>query len=89
MNNSTDDNEFHKFSMVVYERSGSIEVKFVGDASLNGMLALQLTITRIISSNFGDNIPDDAVLLQGQIFNSSLRLAKMFGHDGECVISLE
>jgi hypothetical protein len=83
MSEANEDNELCKLTIVVVTRTGSTQVNFDGEASLPALTSLQLSVTKLISSNFDAKISDDAVLLQGQIVNSALRLAQMFGHAGE------
>jgi hypothetical protein len=87
MSDAPEGKELCKLTIVVVTRTSSTQVNFDGEASLPALTSLQVSLTELISSNFDAKIADDAVLLQGQIVNSALRLAQMFGHGGKRVIS--
>jgi hypothetical protein len=87
MSGEKEDKQLCKLTIVVITRTEATKINFDGEATLPALTSLQVSLTKLISSNFNAETSDDAVILQGQIVNSALRLAQMFGHAGERVIS--
>ena len=87
MSGTTDDKELCTLTIVVVTRTDVARINVDGSATLPALASLQVTITKMLSSNLDATILDEAVLLQGQIVNLALRLAQMFGHAGERDIS--
>ena len=87
MSDAIEDNELCRMTIVVVTRTDGAHINFDGSATLPALASLQVTITKMLSSNLDATILDEAVLLQGQIVNLALRLAQMFGHAGERDIS--
>ena len=83
MSGTTDDKELCTLTIVVVTRTDVARINVDGSATLPALASLQVTITKMLSSNLDATILDEAVLLQGQIVKSALRLAQMFGHAGE------
>ena len=87
MSDAIEDNELCRMTIVVVTRTDGVIIDVNGSATLPALASLQVTITKMLSSNLDATILDEAVLLQGQIVNLALRLAQMFGHAGERDIS--